>query len=152
MTELGSGIRLDNDFDFVPDDSGDIDAATGLKELGKDLALVVTEVLTTGSVEKLPDIYEDVQIPDTISPDFDPDTGRKVDAGGVVGSYFTEGLLRDVEVLVANLISIDPRIERVSRVEAQRMESDPDAIEVQARAVIAELTAEENFEFIIRPS
>lgn len=152
MTELGSGIRLDSDFDVTPGDGGDLDNSDGIEEVGKDMSLVVVEVLTTGSTEKLPDVYDTVTVPDSISPDYDPDTGDLVETGGVPGSIFGEGLLRDIEVLVANLIDIHGAVDTVTFVEAQREEGDGNTVTVVARVLLTELDSGSQFEFVIRPS
>lgn len=151
MTDLGAGIYLDSDFDLSPDSSGDVDGSDGIDELGKDLAVVVSEVLTTGSTRRLPSVYDALIVPDPLAETYDEEDEKVTDSGGLPGEPMYSGILRDVEVLVANLVGLDPRIDTVTRVSAEYDDATSDTVRINTRVQLADLNIEE-FEFLIETS
>lgn len=134
---LGSGLRLDQDFDLEVNSSGDLAADFGARNLRKDLALAVAEYLTVGHGERLPDVYEDnVTVPSSLDE-------------GAVGQFITDGLLRDIAILTSSVISLDPRVEDVTSIDARRSDDHIDEIVVEARVLIVSQD-EADFEFVIQ--
>lgn len=129
MTDhFGVGIRIDRHFDLDVDPSGDLAYDHGDAEIRKDIALAVAEVLTTGSTERLGPGFQDVTIPDSIQ-------------SGVIGEFISDGILKDVAILVSNVLTADPRIERIGVVSANLSEEDRNEIVIDA--TMTALTAED---------
>lgn len=121
----GSGIKLDENFDFVVDETGDVSGETNLQELFKDLSFNISSALEYG---------EGVDRPETIS-------------NGVVGKPFTNSILSDVEIVVAKIIKNDVRISDVLSVNASPSDENPNTLIINTRVSIDVKT--ENFEFVI---
>lgn len=125
MVEYGAGPALDADFDFSVDSSGDIAGSFGEDELGKDLSFNVSAALVGGrGVERPPDM-----------------------ADGVVGERLDDGTIRDIEVVVAKIISRDVRVDEVRAVNAERVSGE--SFDVSVEATMIALGGQVEFEQVI---
>jgi len=97
MVELGSGIRLDEHFDFDVGSTGDLDALQGVRELEKDLAVRIVGALEYG---------EDVGV----------DAPASV-GDGIVGQVLSMGVRSDTASTVGRIARSDDRIDRVVKIE-----------------------------------
>jgi hypothetical protein len=99
MSELGSGIALDSQFDMVVDDqTGDVAGVAERNEVEKDLAFVLAQGLRE-----------------------------------YVGEVITDGVEADIKIDTRRLVSNDPRIESIFRVEVEAG-GIRDSIDVRVRA------------------
>lgn len=129
MAEYGSGIYLDENFDWEVDTSGDVRGDTGVSELQKDLAFNVVRALAYG---------EGISTPENVAD------------GGIIGEPLTRGILTDIEIAVGNVVSSDSRIDSVIYATAQKTSDADNYVEVECEAEIDVET--ETFEFVIPAS
>lgn len=115
MTDrLGGGFATDGDFDLIIDASGDIDFVNGFDEYKKDLAFNLTRALTDG---------DGVDSPAWAT-------------NGVFGVPFNDGALRDIEIVVTNVLNDDPRTESVSAVTVEAESPKNDGLVIDATVVV----------------
>ena len=121
----GSGLALDENFDLVIDSVGDLDYTEGVSEVEKDLAFRVTSALRYGT---------GVEQPASMSE-------------GAVGGTLRPGDLADMELVVSDIISSDPRISGVRSVDVDLVDDNSGEVSVTSKVVIDTETAE--FDFIV---
>jgi hypothetical protein len=126
MADYGSGIAFDGNFDWSVDSTGDLAFASELDELKKDLAFRVASALMYG---------ERIERPESIA------------GNGVIGEPLTDGLLADIEIAVAKVVSDDARIDSVAVVEAEQPDTSSDFVEIRCETIVD--TESESFQFII---
>lgn len=118
MVDYGSGPRLDRYFDFTIDQTGDVDASSGIDELRKDLAFRIAGALEYGYGVDRPVVVSD----------------------GVVGDVLVDGTLADIEIALSSLVVEDSRVDAVRNVEARTSDGTGDTIEIDLQVVVDDST------------
>lgn len=119
MTDFGSGVALDENFDLRVDQTGDLKTVSDKAEIRKDIAVTIASALQTG---------RGVTTPPTV-------------ADGAIGKPLTPGLRQDIRAALTPLLESDPRIESAKNIAVDRgPRTDSLAIVAQLDAAPEDIT------------